>query len=325
MRFGAALIISLAGPVLAGEFSLQTPVDCPVGEDQPCYIQNYVDRDPGPDAQDFTCNALSYDTHKGTDFALRSHAEIAKDVPVLAAADGVVKGTRDGMADKLYTPADQARINGRECGNGLVIDHGDGWETQYCHLRRGSVAVQSGQQVQAGETLGYVGMSGKAAFPHLHLSVRRDGVPVDPFAPDATAQCSPETGDTLWSDPLRYQPGGLIGIGFSDAVPEYDAIKEGTAATTALTGDAAALVIWGFAFGSRPGDELRMEIIGPTGAKIFETDVELDRTQAQFFRAAGRRTNGAGWFIPGTYSGRVEMRRDGTVISDMITSVTVSD
>ena len=63
----------------------------------------------------------------------------------------------------------------RNCGNGVVIRHADGWETQYCHLRRGSVQVAEGDRVEAGEPLGLVGMSGEANFPHVHLSVRRDG------------------------------------------------------------------------------------------------------------------------------------------------------
>jgi D-3-phosphoglycerate dehydrogenase len=51
----------------------------------------------------------------------------------------------------------RGEIAGRECGNGVVIAHEDGWETQYCHMRRGSVAVQPGERVARGQTLGLVG------------------------------------------------------------------------------------------------------------------------------------------------------------------------
>ena len=95
---------------------------------------------PGPAATDFTCGPLSYDGHDGTDIALPTRAAMAEGVAVLAAAPGTVTGIRDGIAD--FAPV----IQGKECGNGVVIDHGAGWVTQYCHLRQGSVAGQTRRQ-----------------------------------------------------------------------------------------------------------------------------------------------------------------------------------
>lgn len=322
----AALFLSSAGPTLAEDFTLISPVDCTVGEDQPCYIQNYMDRDPGPGFRDFACQQLGYDGHKGTDFALRSQAEIAREVSVFAAADGTVKGVRDGMADRLFTPDDLDALEGRDCGNGVVIDHGDGWETQYCHLRNGSVSVEAGDKVSAGDPLGVIGLSGRTQFPHLHLSLRRNGEPVDPFAPDEHGECAPVAApDTLWSDPPTYQPGGVISAGFSTAIPDYEKIKAGDAHEGQMAADAPALVLWGFVFGSRPGDILRLQIAGPDGAEIFSNDAELTKHQAQVFRAGGRRTEAADWFVAGTYSGTVTLLRDGQAISDTVTDVLVAE
>ena len=78
-------------------FPLALPIDCRPGED--CWVINHVDLDPGPGRRDYRCGAMSYDGHKGTDFALRNLARLADDVAVLAAADGRVVGARDGMAD----------------------------------------------------------------------------------------------------------------------------------------------------------------------------------------------------------------------------------
>lgn len=320
-----ALSFSCAGPTLAQDFSLDIPIDCALGEDQPCYIQNYVDADPGPETADFTCQALSYDGHKGTDFALRSQAEIANNVPVLAAAPGRVKGTRDGVPDTLYTNETAAAVAGKECGNGLVIDHGNGWETQYCHLKQGSLQVRSGDQVVAGDVLGAVGLSGKTQFPHLHISVRKDGAPVDPFNPTGAQTCQIAPNNTLWSSPLSYQAGGIINAGFSNDLPTYDAVKSGTAHSPVLPSDSPALVLWGFAFGSRSGDVLSLEIQDDNNRTVFEQSIDLTKTQAQFFRASGRKTNGAAWFRPGTYTGIVEMIRDGAVISDTTTTLTVTE
>jgi hypothetical protein len=84
---------------------------------------------------------------------------------------------------------------------------------------------KSGQQVLAGDVLGAVGHSGKAAFPHVHLLVRKDVDIVDPFDPDGETTCASPGDSTLWKDRQDYRAGGLIGLGFSDAVPEFDAIK----------------------------------------------------------------------------------------------------
>lgn len=326
MRFaiGLALMISCAAPLAAQDFSLEIPLDCTLGEDQPCFIQNYVDSDPGPDRSDFSCQHLTYNGHKGTDFALRSEAELAQNVAVLAAAAGRVKGTRDGMVDRLYTQENAAELDGKDCGNGLVIDHGDGWETQYCHLKRGSLRVKRGDVVEAGDVLGAIGLSGRTQFPHLHLSVRRHGAPVDPFDPNDVATCGAAPKDTLWADDVAYQPGGLIAAGFSTGVPDYADVKSGTAHQSTISSDSPALVLWGFAFGSRIGDILRLRIEDDAGNVVFENDTTLTKAQAQFFRAGGRKTRNAAWFKTGYYTGTIEMIRDGRVISDTANSVHVT-
>ena len=38
-------------------------------------------------------------------------------------------GTRNSVDDVLYTAANAAKVKGKECGNGLVLRHDDGWET----------------------------------------------------------------------------------------------------------------------------------------------------------------------------------------------------
>ncbi len=294
-----ALTFSMALAFPAGAFELAFPLNCRLGDT--CYIQQYVDHDPDPGAQDFTCGPLSYQGHDGTDIALPSRAAMFAGVDVLAAAAGTVKGLRDGVADFAPVVAD------RECGNGVVLDHGGGWVTQYCHMKQGSVRVNVGDAVSVGTVLGQVGQSGMAAFPHLHLSVRHNGAELDPFAPEALTSCG-ASGPGLWDQPLAYQPGGLLSIGISAAIPDYLAVKAGLASSD-LPKDAPALVVWAFLFGAQAGDVILFRLTGPEGDVLTERSV-IEKVQAQAFRAVGRRLKTAEW-PAGRYQGEAILQRHG--------------
>lgn len=307
----AATLITLALAHPAGAFELALPVDCNLGET--CYIQQFPDHDPGPGATDFTCGTLSYDGHDGTDFALPTRAAMDQGVNVLAAATGIVKGTRDGIAD--FAPV----IPGKECGNGVVIDHGMGWETQYCHLKQGSVTVKPGDTVAQGTPLGQIGQSGMADFPHLHLSVRQDGKKLDPFAPGATT-CGPPA-DDLWTPDLPHQAGGLLAIGIAPDVPKYDAIKAGLPSPDLPT-NAPALVVWAYAFGTRAGDAYLITLTGPQG-QIFTERVQMEKPQALSFRATGRKRTSAP-YPAGPYHAEVRLMRGPTELGRQSLSITLT-
>lgn len=308
----ALLLVALPAALDAGpRFAL--PLDCTLGED--CFVMNYVDADPGPEAADFACGPITYDGHEGTDFALTSFAAMRAGVAVRAAAPGVVRGLRDGMPDLGLegTPADA--LAGRDCGNGVAIDHGGGWESQYCHLAEGSIAVREGDRVAAGTVLGAVGYSGRTGFPHVHLALRRDGVTVDPFDPDGRTVCGAGDGpaDHLWTDPPDYRPGGVVSAGVFPGVPDYDVVKDGTAHEAELPGDAPALVGWGLMHGVHAGDRAIITLTAPDGTVLLRHEETLERTQALVMRAAGRKRPGAGW-AAGDWRVTVDLVRDGAVL-----------
>jgi len=82
--------------------------------------------------------------------------------PVIAPADGVVE-----FADFMGG-----------YGRAIILDHGHGMSTRYGHLK--SFACFPGQHVHRGDTIGYVGDSGRSTGPHLHYEVRINDVPVNP-------------------------------------------------------------------------------------------------------------------------------------------------
>lgn len=308
----AALIaacMTLAAPVVAGDPILSLPIDCDLGHS--CYVQHYVDLDPSPAVQDFQCGDLTYDGHKGTDFALLTLADMARGVDVLAAAAGRVVGVRDGVADVIYSAETAAASKGRECGNGVVLRHADGWETQYCHMKSGSIAVKKGDLIARGTVLGLVGLSGRTQFPHLHLSVRKDGNVVDPFAPNAIQTCG-QPNQSLWQSAIFYTPGGVIYAGFSDGVPSFAAIKDGTAAQQNLSSDAHGLVLFAYAYGGHRNDKITLTITGPTGT-VLNKIVTLKKDQAQLFRAVGKRLKSNRW-PAGDYTGTVKLMRGPDVL-----------
>jgi hypothetical protein len=299
--------ISLAATSAAGDISLHQPVDCALG--QTCHIQQYVDADPGADATDHTCGTLSYNTHKGTDFALPSLAAMQAGVNVLAAASGSILGIRDNMPDTGLTDATAGTIKGRECGNGVAIEHGDGWVTQYCHMKRGSITVRPDQIVTPGTILGEVGLSGASQFPHVHLSVRHNDRVIDPFAPNATTCGTPQS--PLWHEPIAYVPAGIIAAGFSDRIPQYDSIKSGTA-NIPITRNSPALVMWAYVFGGQADDQVKISVSGPNDITITRTQI-LEKTQAQLFRASGKKAPSTGWPV-GPYVGVIELWRDDVLL-----------
>lgn len=294
----------------AAEITLVPPVDCRLGDT--CFIQNHVDTDPGPGWRDFACGHLSYDGHDGTDFAVPTLTAMREGVAVLAPAAGTVTGIRDGMPDIAFNAPDAPALDGRDCGNGVAIDHGGGWTTQLCHLAQGSIRVRPGDSVDQGQPVGRIGLSGRTEFPHVHMSLRKDGTTVDPFRPDTPDTCATPPGRGLWASPADYLAAMITGAGIATTPPDFATVLDGLPVPDPLPREAGALVVWSVLLGPKDGDRLVLRLTGPSGP-IAEQTVTLERDQARAFRFAGRKRPPQGW-SPGPYIGEILFLRGNAVI-----------
>ena len=91
--------------------------------------------------------------HRGTDFAAPTGT------PIMASGNGIVK--KAGW-----------------CGGGgncVVIKHNSTYQTVYAHMSKFAFGIRSGVRVKQGQTIGYVGSTGKSTGPHLHYEVIMNG------------------------------------------------------------------------------------------------------------------------------------------------------
>ncbi len=296
------------GPALV----LEVPVDCEINAR--CVVQNYVDHAPGPEARDHTCGPLTYDGHKGIDIRVAGPPEMEAGVAVVAAAPGTVRSVRDGMADISVKETGPGAVKGREAGNAVVLVHDDGWETQYSHMRRGSVAVEKGQRVAAGARLGLIGLSGNTEFPHVEFSVRHGGKTIDPFTGGAPENGCAAAKAPLWSEAARvalaYRAGGLLIAGFAARAPTLPGLLSGEHRAAELGTEAPALVFWAVSWGLQKGDKETIRVTGPDGRVLTEGDYSLPKNKAQWMRFTGRKRTAEPW-PPGRYRGEYRVTRDG--------------
>lgn len=97
--------------------------------------------------------------HLGVDYAARLGT------PVIAAGSGTI----------IYA----ARLG--TYGNLVKIRHNDGYETRYAHLKSFRRGIYRGKYVKKGQTIAYVGSTGRSTGPHLHFELRKRGVPINPL------------------------------------------------------------------------------------------------------------------------------------------------
>lgn len=332
MRYLAGIVLAFSiGPLggvtaVAMPKDLQLPIDCRPGDD--CWVVRYVDHEPGPGARDYACGRMTGDGHKGTDFAIRDLAAMAAGVQVRAAAAGRVSAVRDGMEDRLLDINDLEKVGGKECGNGVRIDHGDGWISLYCHLRRGSPLVMKGDLVEAGQPLGLVGLSGQTSFPHLHFDLRHGDKVVDPFVgEERTKACGPEKA-SLWDrdvlDRIDYRPPLLTNSGITATKPAKEDTRKGWHRASTLPANSPTLTLWLDGYWFDRGDRVRFIMTGPDQQSVIDRELDVGQDRERWFSFASAPRPQGGW-PAGTYRGEVQVQRSGSTIkASLLSTVNVN-
>jgi len=92
----------------------------------------------------------------------------------IAAPKGTeIKPIKDGVVEDVS----RSKIG---YGNAIVVDHGNGIKSLYAHLSK--IKANKGDKVTVLDTIGNVGTTGRSTGPHLHIEVRKNGIPFNPFA-----------------------------------------------------------------------------------------------------------------------------------------------
>ncbi|MDP6173546.1 MAG: M23 family metallopeptidase [Rhodospirillales bacterium] len=302
-------------PGLAAQPQLTWPMACVPGKD--CWVLRHVDLDPSKGERDYACGTNTQDGHGGVDITLRDLSEMWRGVPVLAAADGVVLGIREGMVDINVRLQKRDRVGKKKCGNRVGIDHGGGWLSQYCHMRRGSIRVRNGQRVRAGQYLGLVGLSGATEFPHLHFQVRYKNKNMDPFVGLGRKAACGSGPNPLWTKAtlagIPYRRSIIFNTGFHDAKIDPGEVRAGRYRAKQLLGPLRKLFLWAEIWGAKPGDKVVFTLIGGNGKKLAALSRQINIPKPARFTVVVARSfiRKKGILPKGQYRGRIVLSRSG--------------
>lgn len=242
---------------------LQFPVACRLMSD--CWITNHVDLNNNINQiEDYMCGQKGTDNNKSTHISLGSKGAMEKNIPAIAAADGIIK-----TAENI----------GGFCGNRVLIDHGKGWESSYCHLKPETIIVKPNQKVKQGQILGAIGMSGQADWPRLSYAIMRNGMVFDPFSGGTTLEgCNPKA-KPMWISGVNppYEPAHVTSIGFTVGTVSNAQILNGTVKSAAVIMESTPqLSLYSLLMNIQKGDDITMKIIEPSGRILNEAKIIAD-------------------------------------------------
>lgn len=309
------------------DFKLNMPIDCDYGVN--CYIQNYVDLNSSNSYVDYNCGFLSYDYHKGTDFRLLDYQQMTTGIKVIVAAEGIVKAIRNNEDDFVFIKYGQPSVQDKECGNGIVVAHQNGYATQYCHLLKNSIIVKVGQKIKVGDKIGYVGMSGHTEFPHLHLSVTKNDEIIDPFtnlSPSKEYSCHNQNNiNSLWDkkteEKLKYIETAILNFHVTSEIPTELAARAGNHREDQIALTANKIILWADIMGVLKNDKIIFELTDEQGNNFFQYSQVTPKKYVLYFLYSGKKLNSIDNIKPGNYIAKISLYRNNNELLSKIKSI----
>lgn len=298
------------------ELQLQLPVKCNINKD--CWIMNYVDNDSSANWHDYRNGRQTYDGHRGTDIAIKNITKMKQGVDVIAAASGYVIATRDGVPDKNALSQDISQLQDIGCGNRVAIKHSNGWMTDYCHMKKGSIKVKKGDYVAAGQPLGQIGMSGLSEFPHLHMNFQQGSQFFDPFTGNEqyiNGNKHPVWNSTILQQ-LSYKPKIIYNIGVSTEIPSLLDIREEKYKNNQINSNSSMILVWIDSMHVEKNDIIDVLIKNPDGTIFLSQKILVDKPNAKRLFYLGRKKP-TSEFHKGTYNVQISFKRLSPNINDI--------
>jgi len=178
-------------------------------------------------------------------------------------------------------------------------------------MKKNSIIVKKGDRVDAGKAIGFVGLSGKTEFPHLHFQVSKGKQIVDPFIGIKRSEKCRAGEETLWDETtkamLGYQNLLIYNGGFNDQRPLADGIHRGLYKKSTLFKSSLKLFLWFAIRNTKPDDVVVLRMLGPDGKEIGMVKNTIKKAQARGIQILDVTSQGA-WPV-GSYRGEITLTR----------------
>lgn len=199
-------------------------------------------------------------------------------------------------------------------------------------MLKDSITIKENQEVKKGQVLGFVGLSGKTEFPHLHITVKRNNIVLDPFLgtePSINYNCnnSSQTDKaSLWDDAtyakLKYIDTAILNFYTTTKIPTKFLARTGQYRESTIDKNSKNIILWADIMGVQKGDNILFEIVDTNGNNVFKSIQEVPKKYVLYFIYAGERLN-KNKFSKGEYTSKLTLTRDNKVVTSSSKSISV--
>lgn len=318
---GVSTMFFMALTPARAEDPLAFPLGCRAGST--CWIMGYPDLNRAPDiAQDYMCGPGADEGDVFMHIALPDLGVMKLGMSVIAIDDGKVVDASDQLDDTIASSRAQVKTGTPNCGNGIVIEHAGGMESVYCHLKKGSARVATGDRVSKGQIIASAGQSGVAFWPQLGFSMRKSGFFIDPVtgaSPIEGCGSKPHPAVAIPDEFLKYQPAAIVALGFSNTpVTEAQLVRGDAPRFAGLDSGERSMNLWAMILGVKQNDKIEIRLRDPRGRTFYYSDITADKDMTRMPLNITRTRGYANWRT-GLYTGEITLTRKIGVIPYSVT------